>query len=105
MVKFDSKFIPKYIPNDLKWYERDGLDTWYFQNKSNDFINDTDEHLKQMKITHFDIMKNNVSKEKWKQYQTLGHHEIMHYPTQLLEQIFSLIFRNRNISKLMVLQI
>ena len=27
----DNKYIPKYVPNDLKWYEKDGLDTWYFQ--------------------------------------------------------------------------
>ena len=25
--KLDNQFIPKYIPSDLKWYERDGLDT------------------------------------------------------------------------------
>ena len=31
----DNKFIPKCVPNDLKWYERDGLDTWYLQNKCN----------------------------------------------------------------------
>ena len=23
--KFDNHFIPKYIPNDLAWYEKDGL--------------------------------------------------------------------------------
>ena len=23
----DNCFIPKYIPGDLKWYQRDGLDT------------------------------------------------------------------------------
>ena len=23
----DNNFIPKYIPADLKWYEKDGLDT------------------------------------------------------------------------------
>ena len=25
--KLDNQFIPKYIPSDLKWYERDRLDT------------------------------------------------------------------------------
>ena len=29
----DNCFIPKYIPGDLKWYERDGLGTWYLKNK------------------------------------------------------------------------
>ena len=96
MAKFDNKFIPKYVPNDLKWYERDGLDTWYLQNKCNDFLNDTDEHFKQIKIINFDMIKNNVSTEKRKQYQTLDNLEIMHYPLQLREQICSSIFRNAN---------
>ena len=26
--KVDNKFIPKFVPNDLKWYEPDGLNTW-----------------------------------------------------------------------------
>ena len=24
--KTDNRFMPKYIPGDLKWYEKDGLD-------------------------------------------------------------------------------
>ena len=96
MAKFDNKFIPKYVPNDLKWYERDSLDTWYLQNKCNDFFNDTDEHFKQMKIINLDMIKNNVSTEKRKQYQTLDHHEIMHYSPQLREQICCSIFRYVN---------
>ena len=54
--KFDNRFIPKYIPNDLPWYERDGLDTWYQQNKCNDFLRDTDENFKEMKTANFDII-------------------------------------------------
>ena len=41
----DNKFIPKYIPIDLKWYEKDGLDTWYLQNKYAEFVMDVDEHF------------------------------------------------------------
>ena len=43
----DNVFIPKYVPNNLKWYERDGFDTWYLQNKCIEFLEDTDLHLKQ----------------------------------------------------------
>ena len=75
MAKYDNKFIPKYVPN-LKWYERDGLDTWYLQDKCNDFINDTDEHFKQMNVINFDMIKNEASQDKIKQYQTLYHQEI-----------------------------
>ena len=67
-----------------------------FSNKCADFINNTDEHFKQMKITNFDMIRNDVSKDKIKQYQTLDHQEIMHYPPQLRDQICSTIFRNAN---------
>ena len=67
----DDKLIPKFVPNDLKWYERDGLDTWYLQNKCNEFINNTDTYFKRIKITNFDLIKNVVHKEKLKQYQAL----------------------------------
>ena len=90
----DNKLIPKFAPNDLKWYERDGLDTWYLQNKCNEFINNTDTYFKRMKITNFDLIKNDVPKEKLKQYQTLDHDEIKQYPPQLREQICSSILRN-----------
>ena len=94
--KFDNKLIPKFVPNDLKWCERDGLDTWYLQNKCNEFINNTDTYFKRMKITNFDLIKNDVPKEKLKQYQTLDHDEIKQYLLRLREQICSLIFRNAN---------
>ena len=49
-----------------------------------------------MKITNFDLIKNDVPKEKLKQYQTLDHDEIKQYLLWLREQICSLIFRNAN---------
>ena len=78
----------------MNWYGRDGLDIWYLQNKCNEFINNTDCYFKRMKITNFDLIKNDVPKEKLKQYQTLDHDEIKQYPPQLREQICSSIFRN-----------
>ena len=92
--KFDNRFIPKYIPNDLPWYEKDGLDTWYLQNKCNYFLRDTDEHFKEMKIGNFYLIKNNVSEEHKKQYQQIDNHEIMGYPPKLHKEICSSIFCN-----------
>ena len=94
--KVDNKLIPKFVPNDLKQYGKDGLDTWYLQNKCNVFINNTDTYFKPMKFTNFHIIKNDVPKEKLKQHQTLDHDEIEQYPPQLREQICSSIFRNTN---------
>ena len=92
----DNKFIPKYVPNDLKWYEKDGLDTCYLQNKCAYFLMDTDEHFKKTKVVNFDMVKSEVSQEKIKQYHLIEHQEIMYYPPHIHEEIFSLIFRNSN---------
>ena len=90
----DNKFIPKYVSNDLTWYEKDGLDTQYLQNNSANFLIDTDEHLKKMKVVN--MIKNEVSQEKLKQYHLIDHQEIMHYPPHIREEIFSSIFGNSN---------
>ena len=77
----DNKFISAYVPNDLKWYEKDGLDTLYLQNKCANFLMGTDEHFKKMKIVNFHMTKNEVSQEKRERYHLIDHQEIMHYPT------------------------
>ena len=42
----DNTFIPKYMPNNLKWYEKHGLETQHRKNKRNEILNNTDEYLK-----------------------------------------------------------
>ena len=49
-----------------------------------------------MKVVNFDMIKNEVSQEKLKQYHLIDHQEIMHYPPHIREEIFSSIFRNSN---------
>ena len=90
----DNKFIPKYIPNDLKWYKKDGLETWYLKNKCNGFLMNPNQHFEKMNIVNFDIIKNNVSEEKMKQSNSIDHQEIMRYPPEMREEIFSSIFRD-----------
>ena len=92
--KSDNCFIPKYIRGDLKWYERDGLDTWYLKNKCDEFLENTDLHFAKRKIVYFDMVKNEVPKNIQKQYQTFDHEEVKQYPLKYQEQICSSIFRN-----------
>ena len=79
---FDKKFIPKLVPNNLKWYERDGLETWYRKNKCDDFLRDTDNYFDKTGIVNFDIIRNRetINNEKLKQYQTVDYEEIKKYP-------------------------
>ena len=89
-----NKFISIYIPNDLKWYEKDGSETWYLKNKCDNFLMNPDEHFEKMNIVNFDIIKSNVSEEKIKQYNFIDHHEIMRYLPEMCEEIFSSLFCN-----------
>ena len=65
----DNVFVPKYVPKNLKWFERDRLETWYRQNKCEEFLNNTDIHFAKRKIVNSDIIKNKVDGSKLKQYQ------------------------------------
>ena len=38
-------FIPKYVPQNLKWNEKDGLETWYRQIKREESLNNTNLHF------------------------------------------------------------
>ena len=94
--KVDNTFVPPFVSNDLKWFERDGLETWYRRNKCEEFLKDTDLHFKNRKIVNFDMIKNEASDTKIKQYQQIDHDEIKKYPIKYQQQITSSIFRNAN---------
>ena len=85
MWEVDNKFVPTYVPNNLKWFERDGLETWYRQNNCNEFLNNTDTYSEKMKIVNFDIINNDPSKNQIKQYQTTDHDKIKRYPPHFQE--------------------
>lgn len=46
---YTNKIIPTFVPDNLQWYKRDGLDTWYLKGKCDDFLQDTDSHFKNVK--------------------------------------------------------
>ena len=46
------------MTDNLKWYERDGLDTWYEKNKCDEFLEDTDQYFHTTQIVNFDIIRN-----------------------------------------------
>ena len=94
--KVDNTFVPPFVSNDLKWFERDGLETWYRRNKCEEFLQDTDSHFKNRKIVNFDMIKNEASDTKIKQYQQIDHDEIKKYPIEYQQQITSSIFCNAN---------
>ena len=94
--KFGNEFIPPFVSKDLKWIERDRLETWYRSNKCEEILENTDLHSKNRKIINFDMIKNDISDHKTKQYQQIDHDEIKKYPKYYQEQIMLSIFCNAN---------
>ena len=43
MAKPANSYVPKYVPENLPWFERDGLMTWYNQGKCSDFLRDANQ--------------------------------------------------------------
>ena len=77
-----SSYIPPYIKDNLKWYEKEGLITYFQQREYQEFKKDRDAYINETKILNFDIIHhmcrgdklektikehNTVKKEKLKQ--------------------------------------
>ena len=80
--EYNNVFIPKYVPQNLKWYEKDGLETWYRQIKCEEFLSSTDVNFEKRKIINFGTIKNKVTDKKLKQYQLCDHDEFKNYPEE-----------------------
>ena len=80
--EFDNEFIPSYIPMNLNSSERDGLETWYRQNKCQEFLENTNKHFEQRKIVNFHMINEKLDKKIIQQYQTVDNKKIEQYPTE-----------------------
>ena len=94
--QYDNKLVPTFVPDNLKWFERNGLETWYRKNKCDEFLKDADSHFKNRHILNFDMITNGekLDPKTIKQYRTIDLEEIKKYPQKYQNQIFSSIFRN-----------
>ena len=91
-------YVPPFVPQDLPWYERDGLMMWYVQGKCQEFLRDTDRHFNKTKIVNFDIIHKQccgevVPNELLKYYQTVNQTRVSEYPPGDQEKILSSAFR------------
>lgn len=53
---FANSFVPQYVPEDLPWYERDGLMTCVDQLKWKEFLFDLDAAIKNIKFINFEMI-------------------------------------------------
>ena len=74
--------IPKYVPDNLKWYEKDGLHTWYLKGKCDDFLRETDYYFQNLKVVNFDMIRNELPDSDIMKYKTVDFTEIESYSPQ-----------------------
>ena len=79
------KYVSGFVSNDVKWYERDGLLTWYDQMKYERFLQDVNNHFANIKIVNFEIINKWIKGEEvseWilRNYQTVQKAEVFGYP-------------------------
>lgn len=74
----DNKVVPMFVPDNLTWFEGDGLETWYRKSKCDEFLADTDSHFEKTKIINFDMINNGkkLDENKIKQYHKTDHEQI-----------------------------
>ena len=51
-----SSYIPPYIKDNLKWYEKEGLITYFQQREYQEFKKNRDAYINETKILNFDII-------------------------------------------------
>lgn len=51
-----SSYALLFVPQDIKWYEKDKLMTWYDQGKRKDFLQDLDSHFENSNIINLHII-------------------------------------------------
>ena len=70
-----NTYIPPYVKDDLKWYERDGLMTYIDRLKHERFEEDRDSYLSKAKIVNFDMIhascRGQTREKSKKYYQTI----------------------------------
>ena len=49
-------YIPRYVKPDLKWYERDGLLTYFDQLKYEEYSKDPDSYVSRVNVINFDLI-------------------------------------------------
>ena len=94
-----NKYVPEFVPSDLKWYERDGLMTWYYQVKCEQFLKDVNKHFSETKIVNFDVFNKSIKGEEisegvLRDYETVHKKVVFNYSIHQREKIMSAALRS-----------
>ena len=94
-----NKYVPEFVPSDLKWYERGGLMTWYDQVMCEQFLEDVNKYFSETKIVNFDMINKSIKGEGisegvLRDYQTVHKKDVFNYPIHQREKIMSAALRS-----------
>ena len=95
-----NSYIPPYVKENLKWYERDGLLTYIDQLKYAEFKKDRDAYVNETKIVNWDIIHNKRRGDKLdkaiREYNTITKENLKQMPPSEKHAAVAACFRSSN---------
>ena len=95
-----DSYIPPYVKENLKWYEKEGLITYFDQLKYKEFRENRDKYINETKIVNFDIIHNlcrgDELKKTVKEYNTVSNDDLKTMPSSEKYCAVSACFRSSN---------
>ena len=86
LLSRNCKFIPRCIRQDLKWYKRDGLLTYYDQLNYQEFQRNPQNWLDNLKFLNFHMIHKkcggSVMDRTEKDYKTIKYENLIPYPPE-----------------------
>ena len=98
-MEYKNKYIPPFVKQNLRWYERDGLITYINQLEYKKFEEDRDSYLEKIKITNFDIIhsqcRNEPLENEIKYYKTIDTKDLKQMPPADKDAALPACFRSK----------
>ena len=95
-----SSYIPPYIKDNLKWYEKEGLITYFQQREYQEFKKDRDAYINETKILNFDIIHHMCRGDKLektiKEHNTVKKERLKQMPPSEKYTAVAACFRSSN---------
>ena len=93
-----NKFFRNYVPENLIWFERNGLLTYIDQLKYSEIFSDPDKHLTVAEVVNFDMIHARCSGDKEsltdKHYQTVVSDDVKNIPQKDKKETVSACVRS-----------
>ena len=97
-MEFKNRYIPAFVKDNLKWYERDGLITYINQLEYKKFEENRDSYLEKIYITNFNLIHSNYRNEplenEIRYYKTVNTKDLKQMPLADKDAALAACFRS-----------